>query len=69
MTSIRTIDNSIAWQEHVRNSTHCQKQRARCDAAILRLLQDRMDITRAENEAALDRGAAEHRAWYNTTGE
>lgn len=69
MTSTRTIDNSIAWQEHVRDATRCPKQRARCESAILRLLQERMDITRAENDAALDRGAAEHRAWYDTSGE
>lgn len=69
MCKARTIDNSIAWQKHVRDATRCPKQRARCEAAILCLLQQRMDIERTANNAALDRGAAEHRAWYDTSGE
>lgn len=65
----KTIDNSIFWQEHVRDTTRDPVQRARCNDAILRLMQERRELVRYYEERELDRGAIEHRNWYDTSVE
>lgn len=66
---IETIERSIQWQVHVRDRSLDPAQKARCNAAIERLLRDAMDVRRAEEERALDRGTLEHAAWYDTSEE
>jgi len=67
--SIKVLEKSIFWQEHVLKNSKDPKQKARCQEAILSLMQEIMDIKREENEAALDRGIAEQNAWYDTKAE
>ncbi len=67
--TLEQIDNSIFWQEHVRDNTRDPAQRARCNAAIEKLMAQRMEIKRALDEHAIDRGAREHAAWYDTSAE
>lgn len=67
--TLSQIDNSIFWQEHVRDNTHDPAQRARCNAAIEKLMAQRMEIKRALDERAIDRGAREHAAWHDTSAE
>jgi hypothetical protein len=66
---IKTIDNSIHWQEHVRDNTRDLAQRARCNLAIERLMKLRMELARAAREVEEHRGAREHAAWYDTSAE
>ena len=65
----KTIDNCIFWQEHVRDTTRDPAQRARCNAAIEKLMAERRELVRYHEERALDRGAIEHRNWYATDAE
>ena len=65
----KTIDNCIFWQEHVRDTTRDPAQRARCNAAIEKLMQERRELVRYHEEQALDRGAQEQRNWYATDAE
>jgi hypothetical protein len=67
--TLSQIDNSIFWQEHVRDNTRDPAQRARCNAAIEKLMAQRMEIKRALDERAIDRGTREHAAWYETSAE
>lgn len=67
--SIKVLENSIFWQEHVLKNSRDPKQKARCQEAILSLMQEIRDIKREEEERALDRGIAEQAAWYNTSAE
>ena len=67
--SLKILDNAIFWQEHVRDNTRDPAQRARCNDAILRLMQERRERVRYEEERALDRGVIEHRNWYATDRE
>lgn len=69
MLSLKTIDNSIFWQEHVRDTTRDPRQRARCNAAIEKLMRQRMEIKRAMDEREIDRGVREHANWYDTSAE
>lgn len=65
----KTIDNCIFWQEHVRDTTRDPVQRARCNEAILRLMQERRELVRYREERALDAGARDQRNWYDTSAE
>jgi hypothetical protein len=65
----KTIDNCIFWQEHVRDTTCDPAQRARCNAAIEKLMQERRELVRYHEEQALDRAAQEQRNWYATDAE
>jgi len=65
----KTIDNSIFWQEHVRDTTRDPAQRARCNAAIEKLMEERRELVRYHEERELDAGAREHRNWYDTSAE
>jgi len=67
--SIKVLDNSIFWQEHVRDNTRDPAQRARCNAAIEKLMAERRERVRYDEKRALDRGAIEHRNWYATDAE
>ena len=67
--TLSQIDNSIFWQEHVRDNTRDPVQRARCNAAIEKLMAQRTEIKRALDERAIDRGAREHAAWHDTSAE
>ena len=67
--SIKVLENSIFWQEHVLKNSRDPKQKARCQEAILSLMQEIRDIKREEEERALDRGIAEQAAWYDTSAE
>ena len=67
--SIKVLENSIFWQEHVLKNSRDPKQKARCQEAILSLMQEIRDIKREEQERALDRGIAEQAAWYDTSAE
>lgn len=69
MASLKQIDNSIYWQEHVIAQTRDPKQKRRCQEAVLRLMQERMEIVREMQERELDRGIAEQAAWYDTSAE
>jgi len=65
----KTIDNCIFWQEHVRNTTRDPVQRARCNAAIEKLMSERRELVRYHEERALDAGARDQRNWYATDAE
>ena len=65
----KTIDNCIFWQEHARDTTRDPVQRARCNAAIEKLMQERRELVRYYEERALDRAAQEQRNWYDTSAE
>jgi chorismate mutase len=67
--NLKQIDEAIFWHEHVRNQSRDPKQKQRCDERILKLMQDRMDITRAMAERHESKGAREHAAWYDTSAE
>jgi hypothetical protein len=67
--TLSQIDNSIFWQEHVRDNTRDPVQRARCNAAIEKLMAQRMEIKRALDDRKMARGAREHAAWYDTSAE
>jgi hypothetical protein len=67
--TLEQIDNSIFWQEHVRDNSRDPAQRARCNAAIEKLMAQRMDIKRAQDERDQARGTREHAAWYDTSAE
>ncbi len=67
--TLEQIDNSIFWQEHVRDNTRDPAQRARCNAAIEKLMAQRMEIKRALDDRELARGAREHAAWHDTSAE
>ena len=69
MANTKTIDNCIFWQEHVRDATRDPAQRARCNAAIERLMGERRELVRYHEEQALDRAAQEQRNWYATSAE
>jgi hypothetical protein len=65
----KTIDNCIFWQEHVRDTTRDPAQRARCNAAIEKLMSERRELVRYHEEQAFDRAAQEQRNWYDTSTE
>jgi len=67
--TLTQLDNSIFWQEHVRDNTRDPAQRARCNAAIEKLMAQRMEIKRALDDRAIDRGLREHAVWYDTNAE
>ena len=64
--SIKVLDNSIFWQEHVRDNTRDPAQKARANAAIEKLMAERRERIRYDEERALDRAAQEQRNWYAT---
>ena len=53
--SIKVFDNSIFWQEHVRDNTRDPAQKARANAAIEKLMAERRERVRYDEERALDR--------------
>jgi len=67
--AIERIDTAIAQLESARNQSRNAAQRAACDEHILNLMRERMELTHAQSERALDRGAREHAAWYDTSAE
>lgn len=48
------LEHMIFWQEHVRDNTRDPKQKARCNAAIERLMADMTEIKREYFEKQLD---------------
>jgi hypothetical protein len=69
MANTKTIDNCIFWQEHVRDTTRDPAQRARCNAAIEKLMSERRELVRYHEEQARDQGARDQRNWYATDAE
>jgi chorismate mutase len=67
--NLKQIDEAIFWHEHVRKQSRDPKQKQRCDERILKLVQDRMEITRAMAEKQIDKGMREHSAWFDTSAE
>ena len=67
--SLKVLDNAIFWQEHVRDTTRDPAQRARCNAAIEKLMSERRELVRYHEEQALDRAAQEQRNWYDASAE
>lgn len=67
--TLAQIDNSIFWQEHVRDTTRDPAQRARCNAAIEKLMRQRMEIRQAQQDRELARGERELANWYDTSAE
>lgn len=67
--NLKQIDDAIFWHEHVRDTSRDIAQKARCNDRIEKLMRERMELRRAENEAELSRGIAEQQAWYCTRDE
>ena len=67
--TLNQIDNAIFWQTHVRNETLDETQRERCNARIESLMRERMELTRARDNAELVGGARQHAAWYDNSAE
>ena len=67
--NIQQLEREIFWNEHVAATTKDPKQKARCEARVLRFMQDIADIKRAAADAALERGTTQHAAWYDASAE
>ena len=67
--SIKVIENSIFWQQHVHDNSKNPVQKARCLNAIESLLSELTEAKREAREAEADRGMAEHAAWHDTSLE
>jgi len=67
--SLKILDNAIFWQEHVRDNAQNPAQKTRANAAIEKLMQERRERVRYDEEQALDRAAQEQRNWYATDAE
>jgi hypothetical protein len=67
--SIKVIENSIFWQQHVHDNSKDPLQRSRCLNAIESLLYELMEAKREAREAEADRGVLEQAAWHDTSAE
>lgn len=67
--TLKQIDDAIFWNELVKAQSRDRDQIRRIDERLLRLMQDRMDIVREQNERSIDRGVREQAAWYDTSAE
>jgi len=67
--NLKQLDDAIFWHEHVRDQSRDPKQKQRCNERILKMLQERTEITRSIAERQETRGAFEHAAWHDTSAE